>query len=450
MPTQTRNDAILRRLLRKEAGSAVKKVLAKSRPADIAAAMEHLTIEEQRRLYRLVDNRDSAAEVLAHLPEDSVREITRQMSTDEVVDLLERMEPDDATDVVDYLHDELREDVVSELNNEDDDVADLLEWPSDSAGGIMSPVVFKAKETETCGEAIAELQENSDILESVFYLYVVDPRDRLTGVISLRTLLVHPPSTPLISIMTRDVITVHADQDQEEVARVVERYDLLGVPVVDRDSRLLGIVTVDDVVDVIREEAAEDMMLMAGVHEPDTQRERSVFVLARYRAGWLLATVVGGIVASELIGLSQDTLHKVALLAGFMPVVMGMGGNVGVQSATLTVRGLATGLIDEGSSVRFLLREVRVGLLLGLFFAMVLGGYAFTRHLDQPIIGLTVATSVTLAVTCASLLGGGVPLALNRAGVDPAVATGPFVTSAVDILGVVIYFTVARFLLGIL
>lgn len=143
MPTQTRNDAILRRLLRKEAGSAVKKVLAKSRPADIAAAMEHLTIEEQRRLYRLVDNRDSAAEVLAHLPEDSVREITRQMSTDEVVDLLERMEPDDATDVVDYLHDELREDVVSELNNEDDDVADLLEWPSDSAGGIMSPVVFK-------------------------------------------------------------------------------------------------------------------------------------------------------------------------------------------------------------------------------------------------------------------------------------------------------------------
>jgi magnesium transporter len=411
--------------------------------------MEHLTIDEQKRLYALIENRDAAAEVLANMSEASVREVTRGMTKDEVVDLLERMQPDDATDVVENLPDELRARVVSDLHHTDEaELAELLAWPSDTAGGLMSPLVFKMRETATCGEAIAELQRHADELENVYYLYVVDGHDRLSGVISLRSLLVHSSNTPLVSIMHRDVISVLPQHDQEEVARVVARYDLLAVPVVDNTRAILGIVTVDDIVDVIKEEAAEDMMLMAGVNEPEG-RGTSTWNQARYRGGWLFATVFAGITASELVGTFQDTLKAVALLAGFLPVVMGMGGNVGVQSATMTVRGLATGRVQLGGAASFIVHEARVGLVLGMVFGAILGGYGLLRYWGEPVIGLSVGSSIIVAVTIASLVGASVPLGLAKIGVDPAVATGPFVTSGVDIIGILVYFSVARTLLAV-
>jgi magnesium transporter len=223
----------------------------------------------------------------------------------------------------------------------------------------------------------------------------------------------------------------------------VARYDLLAIPVVDADRRILGIVTVDDVVDVIHEEAAEDMMLMAGVSEAD----RSVFRATWHRAGWLIATIIGGILAAEIIGQYEATLARVAVLAGFIPVIMGMGGNVGIQSATLAVRGLATGDVQIGGAAAFVWREARVGLLLGIFYALLLGGYGALRYSDNPMVGVSLATSILLAISSASVLGALVPLALERIGADPAIATGPFVTTLVDILGIVIYFNVARALL---
>jgi magnesium transporter len=443
-----RTEALLRRLVRRDAKSALRKVLARTRPQDIAAGMTHLTWAEQRRLYLAIDDLEVAAEVLSYLPDESSREVTKDMTEAKVVELLERMEPDDATDIVGVLPDDLRMRVLGALSDDEtgEEVRELLAWPPETAGGIMSPQVFRMADTATCGQAIAALQTQHEDLEQVYYVYVVDAQQRLVGVTSLRSLLTHSPRTKLVDLMVDEVITVEPSEDQEEVARYVARYDLLAVPVVDAQRRILGIVTVDDVVDVIREEAAEDMMLMAGVGDAP---HKGVLAQSWHRAGWLLATIGGGIVAAEVIGMYEATLMKVAVLAGFIPVIMGMGGNVGIQSATLAVRGLATGSVQIGGVGAFLWQEARVGLLLGLFYATLLGVYGLVRYPDTPLIGLSVASSIFLAIGSAGVIGALLPVAFDRTGVDPAIATGPFVTTLVDLFGILIYFNVARALLGL-
>ena len=444
-----RTESLLRRLVRRDAEGAVRKLVRRFPPQDLAAAMEHLTFSEQRRLYRCIEDRDFAAEVLATLSDVSTREVTKDMSEDAVVELLGRMEPDDATDIVGALNDDLRARVLKELRDEEtgEEVRSLLAWPPETAGGIMSPQVFMVSDTTTCGQAIAALQAQHEVLENIYYVYIVDEMGRLVGVTSLRSLLTHSPKTKLTSIMVRDPIGVAPSQDQEEVARIVARYDLLAVPVVEEEGHILGIVTVDDVVDVIRAEAAEDMMLMAGVSDP--QQAQSILRQSTFRAGWLLATIGGGILAAEIIGLYEATLASMAVLAGFIPVIMGMGGNVGIQSATLAVRGLATGQVQVGGIRAFLWQEARVGLCLGVGYAALLGGYGLFRFPDQPLLGVSLATSIGLAILSAGLIGGVLPVAFDRAGADPAIATGPFVTTLVDLLGIVIYFNVARTLLGL-
>lgn len=442
-------NAILRRLVRRDATPAVRKVLARARPADVAAAMSLMTPVERKRLYRLINDRDRAAEVLAYLEDDALRDLAEEMTQEEVVDLLDRMEPDDATDVVECLPDALREKVIQDLDEDESaELKELLAWPSDSAGGLMSPAVFTTPETATCGEAIIRLQEMTHDLDSVFYLYLIDSKRRLSGVVSLRKLLVHPPTTPLVSIMTRDVITVRPERDQEEVARIVARYDLLAVPVVGDAGDLIGIITVDDVLDVVREEAAEDMLLMAGVGEEAEGSNRSVTHLARVRFGWLIATAVGGMVADRVTHVYGAHV-RLELIAGMIPVVMGMGGNVGIQSGTLAVRGLATGHVHARGGMGFVWREARVGMILGIGYGALLGTYGLlTGSAAAGLVGLTVGVSVCIAVVLGSVLGSSLPIALHRVGADPAIATGPFVTTGVDILGIVAYFTVARLLLG--
>lgn len=436
-----RTEALLRRLVRRDAVVGIRKLLEKTRPEDLAAALEHLTWADQKRLVKAIDDRAYAAEVIAQLDGNVARDILVNNDEEYVIDILERMDLDDVTDVVDGLPHDLRERMIEHLEN--DDMRELLDWPSDSAGGIMNPDFFEMLETATCGQAIAALQKREE-LELIHYVYCVDPEGRLVGVTSLRSLLMKPPSTRLLTIMSRDVLQVAPETDQEEVASVVERYDLLAVPVVSDRGRILGIVTVDDVLDVIREEAAEDMLLMAGVTEgpgmgPVSQTAR--------RAGWLMATTFGGILMAEIIGRFEETLAAVAVLAGFIPVIMGMGGNVGIQSATVAVRGLATGEIRFRGAMKFMFREAQVGVLLGIFFATVLGTYAGVRFGFS--IGAVVASSVSLSIAAAAAIGGAIPLFLNRLGADPAIATGPFVTTAVDILAILIYFNISRLLLGL-
>ncbi len=440
---------VIRRLARKGAAPALRRALSKSRAVDIAAAMGHLVLAEKKAVFGAVEADDVASEVLVRLEEGDLHLLAASLPFERLVALLDQMDYDDEADVIGRLPEELRARVLTAIQPRDKSVVEeILAWPEDSAGGIMQPLAFRLNETLTCRDAIAALHERHDELETVYYLYVENDDQQLVGVASLRALLTHAPSTRLRDIMITDILTVGPLTDQEEVARLSSRYDLLAVPVVDENRTLLGIVTVDDVVDVIKEEAAEDMMLMAGVKEDPDPAATSIVQAARQRFTWLLVTLFGGIGMAEVIGFFETALEKQAVLAGFIPVMLGTGGNVGIQAATVAVRNIALGTAS-GGILGAVFREARVGLLLGIAFAVSLGGYVLLRWMEQPRLGLAIAASIGATVTCAAALGSLVPSTLHRLGVDPAIATGPFVTTGIDMLAIVIYFSTAMLVLGL-
>lgn len=439
-----RVDAI-RRLARRGASVALAKVVAKTRPEDLAAAVDHLAPSEQRVVFGRVRDDVVAADVLTRVNRETFKLLVQDVPVDRLVALFSQMEVDDQTDLLEYLPDDRKESVLQHIRGEErEQVEELLGYPTDSAGGIMSPLAFRLREETTCRDAIAEVQEASDH-ELVYYVYVENEDGQLTGVTSLRNLLTHPPSTRLADIMATDVISVAPNTDQEDVARIAGRYDLLAVPVVDEHRHLIGIVTVDDVIDVIREEAAEDMLLMAGVGDEPPQSQQGRFEAVGRRMPWLIVTLLGGLGISEIIHQFNGTLSSDLVLAGFIPIVMGMEGNVGIQSATLTVRNIATGRLDVGQA-RALGFEMMNGFLLGVAFALLIGGYCFLRY-QRIEIALSVAVAVVCGMTSAALVGTLVPLTMRRLGVDPAVATGPFVTTAMDGVGLTIYLGIASVLM---
>jgi magnesium transporter len=280
-----------------------------------------------------------------------------------------------------------------------------------------------------------------------FYIYVVDANGHLVGVSSLRQLVVEPPTRQLKDFMARDVISVTTDMDQEEVARIVARYDFLAVPVVDQDEKMVGIVTVDDIIDVIREEATEDILKMAGVGEEFVET-KSIVRSTRIRLPWLFASFLGGIVAIFIIGYFEESLKQVSYLALFIPVIMGMGGNIGIQSSTIVVRGIATGRINIRHLWSVVSKELAIGIILGLFYGLILGTLV-RFHYSLDALAISVAIGVLSSMAVAALVGSFMPMMFARMHIDPAVATGPFVTSSIDIISVLIYFQVATILLGI-
>ncbi len=439
-----RVDAI-RRLARRGAAAALGKVVAKSRAEDLAAAMMHLHPPEQRLVFGQVREDSVAAAILAAVDPQDFTHLIKDLPVDRLALLLAAMDPDDQTDALEHLDEETRAAVLQRIHGEErEQVEELMGYRPDTAGGIMSPLAFRLAEDCTCRDAIAAVQEVSDH-EQIYYVYVENEAHQLVGVVSLRNLLTHAPSTALCDIMTRDVISVTPQTDQEEVARIAGRYGMLAVPVVDEQRSLLGIVTVDDVIDVIREEAAEDMLLMAGVSEQETPNlTRTQAVLQR--VPWLLITLGGGLLISEVIRRFNGVLSSDLVLAGFIPIVMGMEGNVGIQSATLTVRNLATGRL-EGRATSTVMGEMGTGLSMGVLFGVLIGAYCMLRYQDVHV-AAAVAIAVVTGMTCAALVGTAVPLTMKRLGIDPAIATGPFVTTAMDGVGLTIYLGIASLLLG--
>jgi magnesium transporter len=291
------------------------------------------------------------------------------------------------------------------------------------------------------------LQKEYIDVEMPFYLYVVDEGDHLVGVCSLRQLVTVPADAPLKDFMSKDIFTVKTDTDQEEVARVVSRYDLLAVPVIDENHRIVGIITVDDVIDIIRDEETEDILKMAGAGE-DFVETKSILSSTRIRLPWLLASCLGGIFAFFIIGKFEASLNKLVYLAAFIPVIMGMGGNIGIQSSTIVVRGLATDRIQTSRFWSVIIRELAVGGILGCFYGILLGLVAHTRYFMWKL-GVVVGVSVIFTMSISSLVGASLPMIFSRFKIDPAVATGPFVTTTIDILSVTLYFLFATYLLEI-
>lgn len=432
-----RVDAI-RRLARRGALAPLAKVVAKTRPEDLAAALEHLAPAEQRLVFAQIQEDPVAADVLTRIGRTEVRALLQDFPVERLRALFQLLAADDQTDLLEHLPEEQREVVLQGIRGEERaEIEELLGYAPDTAGGIMAPLAFRLRDDTTCRDAVAAVQEAIDH-ELVYYVYVENEAGQLAGVTSLRNLLTHPASTRLADIMTTDVIVVTTTTDQEEVARVAGRYDLLAVPVVDEARRLVGIVTVDDVIDVIKEEAAEDMLLMAGVGREEADPSRGPRLgAARKRLPWLLVTAAGGLLVAEILRFVLGGLDGPGWAVGLVPLVLGVEGSAGTQSATLAVRNIATGRM-EGAVRSILVGEGVTGGILGIGMGALVGAYTWLRTAD-PTLAAGVAGGMLVGMTAAALVGTLVPVSFKRLGIDPAIATGPFVTATMDLVGVVLF-----------
>ena len=424
----------------------MKRIIQKTHPADIAHLFEHFNEREQRAIFDLVDDSEKAAEVLSEIDKASSAQLLEGMDTQRITEILQAMSSDDRAYFISDLPEDLAEEILTLMaKKQSEQVEDLLRYQEDTAGRIMTPDFFALPEETSAKEAIEAIQKASEA-EMVFYVYVTDNRGHLVGVISLRQLITVPPTKNLKQIMVTDVISVRTDMDQEEVARVAERYNILAVPVVDEENKLVGIITVDDIIDVIREEATEDIMRMAGTHEDEYVYRDNVFKVSRFRLPWILTNLVGGLITGYLLWIFKVTIKDVLALVTFIPVITAMGGNVGVQSSSIIIRGFATGMVDFHSLKRFLFREVRVGIIMGMTCGVAVGLVGYLWH-GNSTIGLVVGVAMVVAMTIASTMGTIAPAFFKKIKVDPAIASGPFVTTANDITGILVYFGVATLFL---
>jgi magnesium transporter len=438
----------IRRLLRRGATSHLAKIVNKTHGADLSVLFRSLSLAQQHKLFDMITDVEQKGILFSELEEDIFQDLIEEMPVEAIVEVLESMPADDVADILGRLPEDRSQEILDKMKKaESEEVEDLLRYDDDTAGGIMVPDFIALKEDVTAREAIESLQKEHSDVEMAFYLYVVDEYGKLVGVSSLRQLVVVAPDTCLKEFMSTDVFSVRTDMDQEEVARIVARYDILAVPVVDDANRLVGVVTVDDVIDILRKEATEDILKMAGVGEEFVET-KSIFKSTRIRLPWLFASCVGGLFAFYIIGKFESSILKYAYLAAFIPVIMGMGGNIGTQSSTIVVRGLATGRLHVRDIWSVVMKELSVGVILGSVYGALIGSVAQFRY-SMLALAVSVALAVISSMSVAALVGSLVPMAFARINIDPAVATGPFVTTAIDIISVFFYFKIATTLLGI-
>ncbi|MBU2647569.1 magnesium transporter [bacterium] len=442
----------IKRLLRRGATTHLAKIVNKAHAADLSLVFRTLTLANQRKLFSVIKDVEQKGNLFSALEEKVLLDFIDSMRIDDIVAVMENMPSDDVADLLGKIPQKKADAILELMETEDsEEVEGLLSYGDETAGGIMIPDFIALREDMTSKAAIESIQKNYHDVEMPFYIYVVDENSKLLGVISLRQLVVEKPDTQLRDFMTTDIFSVRTDTDQEEVARIVARYDILAVPVIDETQRLVGIVTVDDVIDIIRAEATEDMLKMAGAGEVFVETQ-SVIRSTRIRLPWLFASCMGGIFAFFIISHFESSLEKLAYLAAFIPVIMGMGGNIGTQSSTIVVRGLATGRLHIKDLWKVVSKELSIGLILGVVYGLFIAVVAQARFYDTQSSG-AFAISVGLAVLCsmsvAALVGSFVPMIMARINIDPAVATGPFVTTSIDIASVYFYFIIATTLIGV-
>ena len=438
MPAQRRIDLVLesvKRLQRIGANANLLNLLQKQHPADLAQVFGELTERDRRDSFALLVERYSrlAMEAISELgPEDGAAMLADR-SAEDLAELLQELPSDDAAALIEHLPKTLSIAVLDLLERrEAGDVQNLLEYAEQTAGRIMNPNVFALSEDLTAGEAIAALQTSRDV-EMVFYLYVVDLRRHLVGVVSLRRLLLVSTETPLKRIMTTDIMSARVDTDQEEVAGIVASYNLLAIPVVDEEHKLAGIITVDDVIDVIKDEATEDIYRLAGM-AGDEHISTPPAEALRKRLPWLGVNLVTAIMAAAVVALFQESISQVVALAVFMPVVAGMGGNAATQTLTVTVRGIALGELTWGNTRKALVKEIVIGLGNGLVLGFVAAGVSWAMQ-GNPVLGLILGLAMVLNMLVAATAGTLIPIVLRALNIDPALASSVFITTLTDVFG---------------
>ena len=438
MATQRRIDLVLdsvKRLLRIGASANLLNLLQKQHPADLAQIFSELPDKEREAAFSLLAERNGrlAMEAISELGPETGATLLATRSAEEIAKLAQEIPSDDAAALIDYLPEDLSVAVLDLMRPKESGVVEnLLEYAEQTAGRIMNPHVFALSEELTVGEAITELQTNRDV-EMVFYLYVVDERRHLVGVVSLRRLLLVSPETPLKRIMTADLISARVDMDQEEVARQVASYNLLAIPVVDEENKLVGVITVDDVIDVIKDEATEDIYRLAGV-AGDEKVFTSTKEVFRKRLPTLAIQLVTLFAAAAVIAVFEPTIGKVTALAVFMPIVAGMGATAATQTLTVMVRGLALGELTWSNSRKALLKEVALGVSNGVLLGVVAAIVTWAAKGD-PVLGLLLGLAMIINLFVAAAAGTLVPIGLRAANLDPALASSVVVTTMTDVLG---------------
>ncbi|MDE6317264.1 MAG: magnesium transporter [Muribaculaceae bacterium] len=430
----------MRDIISRHDEAAARAELEQMHPADIAELYQDLDLEEAEFLYRLLDE-DTRADVLMELDEEDRSKLLANMPAKEIAtQIIDHLDTDEAVDLIQELDEEDRDEILSHINDVEQagDIIDLLKYDEDTAGGLMGTEMIVVNENWSMPECIKQMRMQAEDMDEIYYVYVVDNEDRLKGILPLKTLITHPSVSKIKHIMENDPVSVKADTPIDDVALDFEKYDLVAMPVVDSIGRLVGRITVDDVMDQVRESSERDYQLASGLSS-DVDASDSILAQTKARIPWLLIGIVSGILASLILTGFEAQLQAVTTLAIFIPIIGGTGGNVGVQASAIVVQGLANGSLEIKEFTKQLWKEVRVGLLNAIIISGVILVYNLIMIPDDFAVTLSVSVSLFIVVMFATLLGTVVPLTLEKLHINPALATGPFIQISNDIVGLVIY-----------
>jgi magnesium transporter len=436
----------LRAAIERNAESALLELVNDLHPADIAEIIDELEADEALVLYKVMDA-DRASDVLMHLEEDSRENFLALLTPKEIAEqFIDHLDSDDAADMINELPEDQKQKVIAQIEDRQQaqDIVDLLHYEEETAGALMAKELIKVNINWTVGKAVKEMRKQAEQIEHVYTVYVVDEDDLLMGRLQLKKLLLNPIKAKITDIYNQKIRSVNVDEDQEEIANIMEKYDLVALPVVDELGRLLGRITIDDVVDVIKEEAEKDYALASGI-SGSIESTDSIYVLTRARLPWLLIGLIGGIMGARVIELYEGDLQLYPEMAFFIPLIAAMGGNVGVQSSAIIVQGLANNSLGLSGIWSKLRKEFGVALLNGVVLSVLIFvyNYVFQDSLD---LAYTVSLALFCVILVAALFGTFVPLVLDKYEIDPALATGPFITTVNDVLGLFIYFLIGHML----
>ena len=413
--------------------------------ADIAEILEELTSDQATYIIKLLDS-EKTSDILMELDDDDRERILNNLSAKEIAEEVEELDTDDATDIISELPEERQKRVISKIEDKEHkaDIKELLKYDEDSAGGLMAKELVKVNENWSVTRCVKEMRSQASEVTRVHSVYVVDNNDKLLGRLSLKDLLVANPKSNIKSIYISKVDFVNVNDSGEHVASIMQKYDLGAIPVVDNKQKLLGRITIDDIVDLIKEEAEKDYQLAAGITQ-DVDVDDSIYKLSWARLPWLFLGLLGGIGAAAVMGGFEEILMKYKILFYFTPLIAAMAGNVGVQSSAIIVQGLANDDIKDSINNR-LFKETLLSIMNGIILAIFLFGFIVYWQ-DNVDVALAISISLVVVIIVAGIVGTFIPLFLNKRGIDPAIATGPFITTSNDIFGILIYFLVAKLFL---
>ncbi|MGV6862534.1 MAG: magnesium transporter [Putridiphycobacter sp.] len=421
--------------------------LNKLHPADIADIAENLSVEETKFIFDHLEE-EVSADALVELDDDYKEKLLDLFSTKEIAEHIDQLDTDDAADILGALSEEEKDEAIAQMQDKEhaSEVIDLLKYNENSAGGLMQTEFIQAKESWSVKRCVIELRRQAEEVEKVYTIYVVNDDFELTGVLSLKRLLFAKPDA-LIKDLYHDenIHFVKTHDDKEEVAELMQKYDLISIPVVDRQKKLVGRITIDDVVDVIQEEAERDYQLASGITE-NVESTASIFKNAKSRLPWILIGIFGGILSSLILKNYEDQIAINPILAFFIPLITATGGNIGVQSSAIVVQSLASNDFNPSGILKRISKELLVGVIIGITCGALVFGYNYLLNDGDMLMGITIGVAIFVVVIIAAVFGTLVPLLLDKIKIDPALATGPFVTTSNDILGLTIYFLIAYFM----